>query len=111
MRRDIAKFLLFCLLLAQIGLAEHSSVHVAAHIYAGQQHEDDGNHGKPHHKANELCQICLGAQLFSHAVLSQQTLLPPASDHISFIFPFTDQVSQTYIDLSNRPRGPPFSLI
>lgn len=115
MKHKISAFLLTIMLLAQIGLAQHASVHF---LEPGQQshttqHQLDphGNDQEPHKKASDSCQICISAKVFSHGLTSSTAIILPISLFSETVISSTDQITGDITYLSAQPRGPPALLI
>ena len=100
--------LMVVMLLAQIGVAQHSSVHFTDHGHYGHNHDD---HEKHDQNATENCQICLITKSLSFGL---------ASDTTSITLPFIfgeelqkggDLVFTAHHALLYNPRAPPSPLI
>jgi hypothetical protein len=110
MTKHIAATLLAVMLLAQVGVAQHRSVHFTDHShYEHHQNKDyDSNHNK---QSEEICQICLSSQILSMGLIDFQIYLPePVA--------FWDDLpqSEAYVlkktpDAPYNPRAPPIFLI
>lgn len=68
--------ILLVMMAAQLSLAQHMSVHFTAHDHAyghDIQHEQEHGHERP--STNELCQLCIFAKGFAHALTAEQNIL------------------------------------
>ncbi len=102
MKHNVAKLLVTIMLLAQLGLAQHATVHFAVHGHGMEHHHNDGD--QDHRKsADEQCQICLSAKSFSHALAS-------SPQNLEFIIERTQAVQalapSSYTQIVRTPYGP-----
>ncbi|MCC6598309.1 MAG: hypothetical protein IT559_05935 [Alphaproteobacteria bacterium] len=116
-RKNIAPILLALIVLAQFALAQHSTVHFSEKDHAGfhlahsVDHEDHGSDQNKSPYTNKLCQICLFAKSFSHALLSNPALISHDTFKVIFVFPSTQDVRVQAIASAYQPRAPPIFLI
>lgn len=68
-RKTLAPVFIVLMLLAQLALAQHATVHFQEDQYASHQQHGDNGSGEP--DKSKLCQICITAKqlhdIFSHA--------------------------------------------
>ncbi len=108
MTKNVAATLMAIMLLAQIGLAHHSTVHFTDHSHYEQADEERNNHGK---QAQESCQICLVVKSLSLGLIGDDVSVSPAVTVNSKIAENYNNTINRNIRLSYNPRAPPVFLI
>ncbi len=111
-RSTILSFVLLVMMMAQVGLAQHATVHFTDHSHI-DYHHNDGNDGDQdqHKNTDEACQICLSAKAFSHGLLGDQD---SALIAIAYTQTIAVQAGQHYRQIKRglyNPRAPPTFLI
>jgi hypothetical protein len=115
--RIISQFMLAFMLLAQLALAQHATIHVsegAATVAASHQTDEHAHHNAPDDHtpdAHEKCSLCLLTKAFSQGFVSAETLAPalPRSSKQALLFSSALFTQKPYA--AHRPRGPPSFLI
>jgi hypothetical protein len=120
MTKSIATVFVTIMLMAQIGVAQHNTVHFSDHGHYQQAHlEHDNGHDEydDHHNddqkksASDACQICLLAKSLSFACVSADGyVLPPVmAGHRTY--KRHDQITLITKVARYNPRAPPSLLI
>lgn len=113
MSKNLTAAFMAIMLLAQIGIAQHATVHFNDHGHYEHQHDGFGDSDHQDHKrsATENCEICVITKSLAFGLISdQQTVFTPyiyVHDHVSN----HDQIINTFQHASYNPRAPPAILI
>lgn len=112
-RRNINSILLAFMVLAQLALAQHSTVHVTEQIQIASYEHTDNGHDVPTKAPthDKKCSICLLSKSFSYA-LSQAGVLPVVLNVESVVFAADYSfLSVRQVYRANGARAPPSFLI
>ena len=109
MTKNMAAVFIAIMMLAQLGLAQHSAVHFNAHgHYEQTQDNDDSDQNK---RVGENCKICLLTKSLSVGLTASQAELPVPSGQVQADFAYNNSTIAQSRAASYNPRAPPAFLI
>lgn len=109
MRQKIASFLIVCMALVQIGLAQHATVHVQEVIsFEAASHQNHSDHSS---KKLHDCQICASAKTFAHGLTSTPVLYEHTSTSSKLTYITAHYLSAVHVFSPYHARGPPSFLV
>ena len=113
MTKNMAAIFVAIMLLAQIGIAQHNSVHFTDHGHYEYVHDDHNHDNHQDHKKNarETCQICLLAKSLSSGLVATHAEIPAPVLSVHRALKSRDQIAHNYQYGFYNPRAPPVFLI
>lgn len=97
------------MLLAQISIAQHNSVHFTDHGHYEHNHKDNGDHHKKN--VSEACQICLLVKSLSSGLTPTHAEIPTPALSVNHALKRHDQITNNTQTGFYNPRAPPSFLI
>lgn len=109
MTKNMAAIFVAIMLLAQIGIAQHNTVHFKDHGHYEHNQKDHGDHHKKN--ASESCQICLLAKSLSSGLVATHAEIPAPVLSVHRTLKSRDQIAHNHQYGFYNPRAPPVFLI